>query len=155
MNSRIETGYMHKLGPVVISTGIGEHVFYPFAVKKTGSLKRILPAIKGSYNPGEILGELHIYVGNARKPVIWAQGKKNKILSCLPIALALALAIISGCTSPSIDRVRLEQTVDYIGEVYLQNRDEAACQRSKQAYEAAILEAEAVLWEVIDELDND
>jgi hypothetical protein len=71
------------------------------------------------------------------------------------IGTAVALAIISGCTSPSIDRVRLEQTVDYIGEVYLQNRDEAACQRSKQAYEAAILEAEAVLWEVIDELDND
>lgn len=61
---KIETGYMHALGPVVICTGIGGPLYGAYARKPNGSLKRIIP-IRQYHDPADVLAELDAYQGTA------------------------------------------------------------------------------------------
>jgi hypothetical protein len=61
----IETGLTHKLGAVEIGTGIGDKEYMVFARKAGGSLRRILPSIKPSRDPRDVIDELGRYKGKA------------------------------------------------------------------------------------------
>jgi hypothetical protein len=55
--STITTDFRHRLGPVVISTGIGKTLYGAYAVKPNGSLKR-LTGFRESRNPEIVLKSL-------------------------------------------------------------------------------------------------
>lgn len=69
MTKDIKTNFMHRIGPVVISTGIGDTMYGAYAVKPNGSLKR-LTFIEQSVIAREVGLFLLAYKGKAiwRKP---------------------------------------------------------------------------------------
>jgi hypothetical protein len=64
MSERIKTNFVHKLGTIVICTGIGDKYFGAYIEKKNGSLKRFCPIEESEY-PGVIERRLHEYKGKA------------------------------------------------------------------------------------------
>ncbi|HIJ67724.1 MAG TPA: hypothetical protein HPP51_05510 [Planctomycetes bacterium] len=66
MKKIYETLYHHKLGPVVICTGISDNTWDAYIKKANGSLKRFTP-IKPSYDFRNIVVQLLDYKGKALK----------------------------------------------------------------------------------------
>ena len=57
-----ETGLTHKIGKVVIATGIGGELYFVFAEKPNGSFKRISPSIGGEKSPETVIEQLREYL---------------------------------------------------------------------------------------------
>jgi len=64
----IMTAFRHRLGPVVISTGIGDSVYGAYAVKHNGSLKRLV-AFRQSRSPEVVLKSLE----ETRSKTVWRE----------------------------------------------------------------------------------
>ncbi|MCE5184548.1 MAG: hypothetical protein LLF76_00285 [Planctomycetaceae bacterium] len=69
MSKAIETNFLHRIGPVVICTGIGDTMYGAYAVKPNGSLKR-LQQIEQDKNWTMVSARLDMYKGKTiwRKP---------------------------------------------------------------------------------------
>lgn len=72
MSKIIETNYMHRIGRVVICTGICETLYGAYAVKPNGSLKRLVQ-IKQNQDWTMVSARLDMYKGKT----IW---RKNDAL---------------------------------------------------------------------------